>query len=237
MTENDIKVVSFDIFQTLVDVNKRIPQIWAGILGEAYSEQMAALGADAILEIFPDTFEKAVLSNAFCTMQQVYHECAQKAIQKTGYAVTPESVVYHLLFQHSQSPFYDDVKACVDALCGRFRIVLCSDSDHLMTDTLIGKMPHEYAFISDDLNSYKGGPDGKFFSCVLEKLCVEPDEMLHIGDGTGDIVGAHRAGIRTCWLNRNAAGWTHPIKPDYTIHSLCELEDILLLHEAAEAGR
>ncbi|MDK2943003.1 MAG: hypothetical protein PWP56_2516, partial [Acetobacterium sp.] len=43
------RIISFDIFQTLVDVNERIPEIWRGILKDSYTDEKARQGAKAIL--------------------------------------------------------------------------------------------------------------------------------------------------------------------------------------------
>ncbi len=228
MTANNIKVVSFDIFQTLVDVNNRIPQIWAGILGEDYTEEKANFGAKAILEAYPNAFTKTISSDTFNTLREIYMDCAESVIKKTGYDVAPEDIVESLLYQHSQAPLYDDVIRCMQSLRKHYRIVLSSDADRVMIDELVKALKYDQSFISEDLNSYKGNPDGKFFTQVIEQLGVQPNEIIHIGDGIGDVLGAHRAGIVSCWLNRDSIEWNHIIQPDYTINSLFELSKILL---------
>jgi len=224
-----IKVVSFDIFQTLVDVNKRIPQIWQSILGESYTKEKGIKGANAVLDSYLYVFNKALSSNHFQTMQSVYYDCALLVIEKTGYPVTPDSIVYSLLYQHSQAPLYDDVLSCLKLVHERYKIILSSDSNHLMIDNLTKYFIYDKVFISDDLYSYKASPDGKFFSTVIKQLNVNPNEIIHIGDSSSDITGAFRAGINSCWLNRTSDKWKNIITPDYIIESLSELHEILSL--------
>ncbi len=50
------RIISFDIFQTLVDVNERIPEIWRGILKDCYTDEKAMQGAKAILSTLPNVF-------------------------------------------------------------------------------------------------------------------------------------------------------------------------------------
>jgi len=222
-----IKIVSFDIFQTLVDVNKRIPQIWKGILGDEYTDEKGFIGSNSIISNYPAALESALLSGRFCNMRDVYLECAKSVTEQTGYDVSIQSIVDNLLFQHSQAPFYDDVFPCFHSLLGNYKIILSSDSNHTMVDTLIKNIPACEIFISDDLSAYKSGFDGAFFKTVLNKMNADPDEILHIGDSSADIIGARNAGIRSCWLNRENRTWNHTFKPDYTITSLSEINDIL----------
>nr|WP_319487632.1 HAD family hydrolase [uncultured Caproiciproducens sp.] len=221
------KVISFDIFQTLVDVNKRIPDIWQGILKDEYTDDKAIQGADAILSSYPAIYERAVHAEKFLAMEEVYTECAEKIVDKVNLNVLPQDVAYHLMYQHSKAPFYHEVLDCIKKLRKRYQIILSSDSSHLMVDELIGKIDPDSAFISDDLRSYKGDKNGKFFSCVLSHLDADPNEILHIGDSTADVFGAHKAGIPSCWINRDNRRWNSTIQPDYIIKDFNDLKDIL----------
>jgi 2-haloalkanoic acid dehalogenase type II len=223
----DIKVISFDIFQTLVDVNQRIPQILQGILGEAYTDEQGMCGAQSILEHYSASMQKAISAGKFYTMQEVYLDCVNQALLSTGFPLKAETVVENLLYQHSRAPLYEDVLECMEQLHNKFRIVLSSDSNHIMVDGLLKNFIYDDLFILDDLKSYKESISGDFFRQVVERTGVQPGEILHVGDSRSDVLGAHRIGAVSCWLNREHRSWRHEIRPDYEIHSLLEL--ILLL--------
>lgn len=77
-------------------------------------------------------------------------------------------------------------------------------------------------------------PDPGIFHAACTQLGVEPQHVLHVGDDIEqDIVGAHRAGLRTCWINRaDHAGltrrWPHDdIRPDLAFTTLAALADWL----------
>ncbi len=221
------KIISFDIFQTLVDVNERIPEIWRGILKDDYTDEKARQGAKAILRTFPNVYEQAVQAEPFKTMDEVYQECAHKAIENLAFKISPQDVVENLMDQHSKAPFYHEVLDCIAKLRPKYQIILSSDSNHLMVDDLICKIRYDKAFISDDLKSYKGDKSGKFFRTVLSQMDADPKEIIHIGDSSADILGAHRAGITSCWINRDNRKWSNPIKPDLIIQNFNELIDLL----------
>ncbi len=223
----EIKVISFDIFQTLVDVNQRIPQIWKGILGKSYTSEVGMHNARVIVERYRDALYKALASDRFYTMYEVYLDCVKDALLQTGLAVNPETVVEHLLYQHSMAPLYEEVLECMERLHKKYKIILSSDSNHTMVDKLLKNFIYDDVFISDDLRSYKENPDGSFFRQVVERTGVKPGEILHIGDSRSDILGAYRIGASSCWLNREKHLWQHDIKPDYTINDLTELNSIV----------
>jgi putative hydrolase of the HAD superfamily len=51
-------------------------------------------------------------------------------------------------------------------------------------------------------------PEASIFLAACERLGHAPAEVLHVGDDPHlDVVGAHRAGLRTCWINRGGAPW------------------------------
>jgi len=223
----NIKVISFDIFQTLVDVNKRIPQIWQGILGEAFTCEAGHLGANAIIEAYPGVLHKALNSDRFYTMEELYYDCAVKVVAKTGFSITADTVLHHILVQHSKAPMYEDVLTCMQKLRGKYKIILSSDSNHQMIDDLLPHFIYDEVFISDDLSSYKGSHDGSFFRQVVKYLQVAPAQILHIGDSSSDVFGAFRAGVNSCWLNREQSVWKHDIQPDFVINSLSEIPFLL----------
>ncbi|KJV30058.1 HAD family hydrolase [Luteibacter yeojuensis] len=69
-------------------------------------------------------------------------------------------------------------------------------------------------------------PDPKIFLAAAEALGVAPGEILHVGDDPLlDVVGAHEAGLRTVWLNRTGAAWSHGPAPDLEFSDMTALAD------------
>jgi len=80
-------------------------------------------------------------------------------------------------------------------------------------------------------------PDPSIFHAACSQLGVEPRAVLHVGDDVElDVVGAHRAGLRTCWINRERLAWPREdIAPDLAFDSLAGLADWLDATHAAPA--
>lgn len=86
-----------------------------------------------------------------------------------------------------------------------------------------------------------GKPDPAIFLHGCELLGSAPAETLHVGDDVeADIVGAHRAGLKTCWIHRDDARDKHPTWPKHEfvptlrVPTLCALADWLDAHPIDE---
>lgn len=75
-------------------------------------------------------------------------------------------------------------------------------------------------------------PSPCIFHAACLRLDAEPHQVLHVGDSIElDVLGAQRAGLRSCWLNREGEPWPdgHP-RPDLEFPTLAALADWLDAH-------
>jgi len=73
-----------------------------------------------------------------------------------------------------------------------------------------------------------GKPDRRIFTTGLERLGVSAHEAIAIGDSLErDVVGAHNAGLRCIWLNREGDSRQGPT-PEHEIASLNELAPLVV---------
>jgi len=77
-------------------------------------------------------------------------------------------------------------------------------------------------------------PDPSIFHAACARLGVSPADVLHVGDDPEmDVIGAARAGLRSCWLNRSAGDgeyrpWSHDeVAPDLEFSTLTALANWL----------
>ena len=72
-------------------------------------------------------------------------------------------------------------------------------------------------------------PAASIFHAACARLGLAPHEVLHVGDDIAlDVVGAHAAGLRTCWINREGRAWPRAdVRPDLAFDSLAGLADWL----------
>jgi FMN hydrolase / 5-amino-6-(5-phospho-D-ribitylamino)uracil phosphatase len=88
---------------------------------------------------------------------------------------------------------------------------------------------HHFVFALGAREHGSGKPEAGIFHAACTRLGSAPHETLHVGDDPElDVLGAARAGLRTCWINRGSETWTHAeLRPDLIFDNLDALADWL----------
>ncbi len=137
---------------------------------------------------------------------------------------------------------YDDSLQALDRLAARVPLAALSNGNACLKT--IGLM-HLFRFQLGAREHGAAKPAASIFLAACEQLQCEPAHVLHVGDDVEmDVVGAHRAGLRSCWINRpDAQGrhreWPHPdVRPDLQFNTLAALADWLdAAHHPEHASR
>ena len=125
---------------------------------------------------------------------------------------------------------YADALPALTALSARMPIVSLSNGNADLDR--IGLRHHFRHCISAREVGY-AKPDRRIFEAACDRLGVAPAHVLHVGDDALlDVGGARDAGLRTAWLNRGGAAWSHGPSPDLTIADLNELAAWILARAA-----
>ncbi len=223
MLKDTIKIVSTDMFQTLADVTSRKQAVWRTFLKEQYTDELAdeywAMATQLLFEYFEKYISK---SNDFVTVKTIFCACLSSAFSQIPLDFNPEKAADVLAYEHSLSHPYEDAPDFLKSVGKTHIICLSSDTDNDMLGPLTDLYDFDTIFTSETLKSYKLDPKNRFFSSIVEYYNVEPNEIFHIGDSASDIIGAKKAGIHACWLNRSDKNWSHHIKPDTEVTSLAQ---------------
>ena len=127
---------------------------------------------------------------------------------------------------------YDETFAVLDQLKGKYKLLLLTNgSPDLQKEKLDGVpelIPYfDHIIISGEFG--EGKPAASIFKHALEKLGIEPDHGIMVGDKlTTDILGANTIGMTSVWINRHGMTRTDEIVPTYEIQNL---EELLLILE------
>jgi len=125
---------------------------------------------------------------------------------------------------------YADTLPALAALSARLPIVSLSNGNADLER--IGLRHHFRHCVSAREVGY-AKPHARIFEATCDKLGVAPRHVLHVGDDPHlDVGGAREAGLRTAWLNRGGAAWSHGPSPDLTIADLNELAAWILARAA-----
>lgn len=221
-------LISIDMFQTLVDVNTRIPFIWRRILQEKYIDGIEKMCAKQVSAKVINMFHEAgCKSEEFSNLRTMFAPCFEEIAAETELGFNHEEAVDIFLSEHGNSSLYEDSLKFFELINGRIPVCLVSDADNIMVESLLDKFSFDSILISEAVGSYKNDPESKIFTKVLEHYQVKASKVLHIGDSSSDIIGANKVGIKSCWINRNGLDWKYGGKPDYIVNSLVEAVELI----------
>jgi HAD superfamily hydrolase (TIGR01549 family) len=222
----NIKVLSIDLFRTLIDVDQYISSIWKTLLKEKYSEEHFQKCRGRFNEIITRQFIEAGSDDRFKTERSLFEDTFKELSAETNLYFSPESAAEVLIEVHKGGKLYDDTVCFLQTAVTKYKLCLSSDCDRDMIPEIPDFRLFDHMFSSEELKSYK--LNRRFFDQVVEHYGLKPVNILHIGDSISDVIGAGQCGIPTFWLNRNNRKWNNPVRPDFEGN---KLNDILILLE------
>jgi putative hydrolase of the HAD superfamily len=126
----------------------------------------------------------------------------------------------------NQVDFYPDALPALQRLSARLPLAALTNGNADLAR--IGIDAHFRVFVSArEHGSVK--PEAPIFLSTCERLGHAPADVLHVGDDPMlDILGARRAGLRSCWINRRKERWPAGLpRPDLEFATLAGLADWL----------
>jgi putative hydrolase of the HAD superfamily len=220
-----IKVVSVDLFRTLVDPDRELGAIWKTLLRENYSEENFQNCRMRFNRIITQQFIDAGSDAHFTDERTLLEDTFRELSAEVHLDFPPEPCAEVLVAVHREGRLYEDTIHFLKRLSHSYIVCLSSDADDDMIPAIEDFRLFDHVFTSEGLKSYKFSP--RFFNQVVEHYRMKPDNILHVGDSNSDVVGAHQCGITTCWLNRHDRKWNHPVVPDFEVKSLSEILSLL----------
>lgn len=133
--------------------------------------------------------------------------------------------------RRSRPIVYEETFRVLDTLKGKYKLLLLTNgSPDLQKEKLDGVpelVPYfDHIIISGEFG--EGKPAASIFRHALDKLGIEPDHGIMVGDKlTTDILGANTIGMTSVWINRHGVKRNDEIIPTYEILHLEELLQLL----------
>jgi HAD superfamily hydrolase (TIGR01509 family) len=225
-----IKAISFDGDMTLWDFDK----VMRHALGCALQELRRRVPGKASAELTIDTMIEtcnsvaAELRGRLVNREETRLRAFQRTVELIGSAdadLAASLNAVYLKHRFEDIELYPDVLPAFDALGSRYALGLVSNGNsHPERCGLRSR----FAFVvfSEDVGVEK--PDTGIFAEACCRAGCASQELLHVGDSLeSDVCGAQRAGVLSVWLNRARIPSMPGTIPDFEIHSLSELVDVL----------
>jgi len=217
-----VKVLSFDVYGTLVDVRAGSHAAFADILSSVGASHLDPLE-------FWERWEAANIRR-YWQPYRSYREICRDSLAETfaHFGIRGNAGLIQKYFDAFPTfSRFGDVDGVLDRLAGRFTLALGSNiDDDLLAVTPLGRT-FDLVCTAERARGYK--PDGTLFRYLLREAGVGVNELLHCGRSQRtDMVGAKPLGITVAWINRRALPLAADVpKPDHEFRDLRPLVDLL----------
>jgi 2-haloalkanoic acid dehalogenase type II len=214
------------VFQTIAEIQKL--ETDPDRLFERWTQQETAFRRR---RVYRDEEGEWHRQEPFRPYKAAWTECFVTAFRETGLARgDPAAAVETLIRDLMDREAFAETMTALDALRARVQVGILSNADErFLTATLAHNgIEFETMVCSEQEKVYK--PHPLLFERALERLDLEPSEVIYAGDSpTEDIVGATAAGIVSVWVNRDGADWplSEEERPSHEVTDLLGLVDIV----------
>ncbi len=215
------RAVTFDAYGTLLR-NDDLALIPKQIVADhGLSVQIAD-----VWRAWEELYLEATQVEPFRTLREIEEHILPRVLRQ--FTVGGDAAPYVDLFFRvtTKIELYPETREVLSAL-GHVRSAIVSNADQEHVAAWRFTLPVEFVLISEAVRAYK--PHRLMFERALERLRLEPHEVLHVGDSdVDDVKGAKEAGLRVAWVNRDGRRRRpHVPAPDYEIRDLRQLPLLL----------
>jgi len=223
-----IRAITLDLDDTLwpfAPIGVRIEQALDAFLREHSPQTADMFPVDRMRELRERVFaDNAHLMHDLSALRQL---TIQQALRDSGGDVGLVDAAFDVFYaERNRVEYYPDSLAALERIAARVPVAGLTNGNADLERVGIG---HLFAFNLGAREHGAAKPDASIFHAACSRLGCEHGDVLHVGDHIEmDVAGAARAGLRSCWINREGRRWEHPeLRPDLEFDTLTALADWL----------
>lgn len=222
--KNEIKVVMFDQYGTVVDMQGGLTEVAAPFLRDkGWNGNPSSFVTWWRRTHFENSMIDALLHKEHTPYREIGHRAVSYTMERAGIAFTREEVEYLVSNIEKLKPF-PDVPEALARLQTKYKIVVLSNGDRDMLETAkqYHKIPFDKVISVAEANSFK--PHVATYTKAAEIMGVRMDEVLFVANHAFDCIGAKSAGMRSAFIDRRKRpfGGT-PHQPDIWVPDMKSL--------------
>jgi 2-haloacid dehalogenase len=212
------KLLSFDVFGTLIDVRAGSYAAFQSILGDC--------GAGHVdVKAFWEHWEERNIAHYWEPYRR-YRDICELSLAETfeHFGIKGSGRLIERYFDAFEGfALFPDVTPTLDRLARRYRLAVVSNID----DDLLARTPLQRSFdlvcTAQRAKGYK--PDGRLFRYLIDHAGCERSDILHSGQSQfTDMVGGKPLGLTIAWINRRGVPLHASVpKPDFEFREVAAL--------------
>ena len=223
-----IRAITLDLDDTLwpfAPIGVRVEQTLDAFLREH---------SPATADMYPIEKMRDLRTRVFAENPQLLHDLAglrqltiETALRDSGGDLGLLDAAYEVFYaERNKVEYYPDSLAALERIAARVPVAAVTNGNADLDRVGIG---HLFAFTLGSREHGAAKPDASIFHAACDRLGCAYGDVLHVGDHIeADVAGAARAGLKSCWINREARRWEHPeLTPDLEFDTLTALADWL----------
>ncbi|SDC20381.1 haloacid dehalogenase type II [Acinetobacter boissieri] len=196
---NNIKVLAFDVFGTIVDWHSSIVKELNNMRLSVDANQFALDWRAG----YRPVMDKVISGEGhWSSIDDIHRLILDDLLIKYNIFYLSEEQKIHLnLVWHRLNPWNDTVEG-LNKLKDKFIICTLSNGNiRLLVDMAkFSNLPWDYIFSAENFHAYKPSP--KTYLGVAELLNVYPNQVLMVAAHHSDLVGARSCGLMTAYIER-----------------------------------
>lgn len=224
-----IKVVMFDQYGTVVDMQKGLTEIATPFLKEkGWTGNPNSFVTWWRRTHFENSMIDALLHKAHTPYREIGHRAVAYTMDRAGIEYTQDEVRY-LVGCIERLTCFPDVPAALARMQTRYKIVVLSNGDPDMLEAAkqYHRIPFDAVISVAEANSFK--PHVATYTKAAELMQLRMDEVLFVANHAFDCLGAKAAGMYSAFIDRRSRpfGGT-PYQPDLRVEDMKSLADLML---------
>ena len=223
-----IRAITLDLDDTLW------PFTPIGVRVEQTLDAFLRTHSPATADMYPIEKMRDLRTRVFAENAHLVHDMSalrqltiEHALRDSGGDLGLLDAAYEVFYaERNKVEYYPDSLAALERIAAQVPVAAVTNGNADLDRVGIG---HLFAFTLGSREHGVAKPDASIFHAACDRLSCAHGDVLHVGDHIEmDVAGAARAGLRTCWINREDRRWEHPtLAPDLEFDTLTALADWL----------
>jgi 2-haloacid dehalogenase len=223
-----IKVVMFDQYGTVVDMQKGLTEIAGPFLhAKGWTGKPGSFVTWWRRTHFENSMIDALLHREHTPYREIGHAAVAYTMDRAGIEYTEDDVQYLVTCIERLQPF-SDVPAALARIRTRYKIVVLSNGDPDMLEAAkqYHKIPFDRVISVAEAGSFK--PHVVTYRKAAELMDVRMDEALFVANHAFDCIGAKAAGMYTAFIDRRKRPFGRtPHQPDLWVDDMKSLAALI----------